>query len=310
MPINFHEFFGHGGEGGAREKFERLVVMLAYRRHGAMGVLANPGDWGIDAFAGDLEGAVAIWQAKFFFDGVADTQKEQIRDSFAAAMKAADENGHGVDAWTLAVPVDFDAPTTKWWQKWKRKVEKAKTVKIELWSLTEFESLLIAPDVADIARHFFPNSMPPGGPSVAAGVLPLPQGHGYDEALFVRQLEAAEIFENESAKRQFFNYELLSRDVADKADPNEKKTLQALEAEVHAIWEQRFGAASPDPDTGIDPTLHLEVMDAIRAAHETAPAMLPPMGVIHKMGSMHLIVDNGEAGWVRHFRRIAEAYRA
>lgn len=310
MPINFHELFGDSSEGGAREKFERLVVMLAHLRHGAMGVLANPGDWGIDAFAGDLEGTVAIWQAKFFFDGVENPQKAQIRESLGAALKAGQEQGHTVSAWTLAIPVELDPKAIKWWQNWKRREEGEHNVKIELWSLTVLESLLLTPDAADVARHFFPNSMTNSTVGTSAEVLPLPEDHDFDGALFVRQLEAAEIFENESAKRQFFNYEALARDVADKADPIEMKTLQALEAEVHAIWETRFGAAAPDIDSGIDPTLHLDVMNAIRTAHAAAPATLPPMSTVHKMGTMHLVVDNGNAGWVSHFREIAEAYRA
>lgn len=310
MPINFHEFFVNSDEAGARAKFERLVIQLSHLRHGAMGVLANPGDWGIDAFVGDLEGSVAVWQAKFFFDGVEDSQKGQIRESFAAARKAAAKEGYKVDAWTLAIPAELDAPATQWWQGWKRKEERETGIKIELWPLTKLEAMLLSPDAVRIAHHFFPSSFPLTPDLGVVEVAELPPGHELDEALFVRQLEAANIHENESAKRQFFNYEALARDVADKADPTEAGTLQALEAEIHAIWEARFGAAQPDPSTGIDPHLHVAVMDAIREAHAAVPATLPPMSVVHKMGSMHLIVDNGEAGWVTHFRDIAKAYRA
>lgn len=309
MPLNFHEFFVNADEAAARAKFERLVIQLAHLRHGAIGVLANPGDWGIDAFVGDLEGTVAIWQAKFFFDGVEDSQKAQTRASFAAAAKAAEREGYQVDAWTLAVPVDLDGDATKWWQRWRRREEKKSGVRIELWSLTHLEGLLLTPDARRIAHHFFPATFP-ATPDLNPEVMDLPEGHDLDEALFVRQLEAAEIIENQSAKRQFFNYEALARDVADKADPTETATLQSLEAEIHAIWEARFGAAKPDPNTGIDPELHVAVMDAIRLAHAASPATLPPMSPVHKMGTMHLIVNNGEAGWVSHFRKIAETYRA
>jgi len=310
VPINFHEFFVNGDEAGARAKFERLVIQLAHLRHGAMGVLANPGDWGIDAFIGDLEGTVAIWQAKFFFDGVEDSQKDQIRDSFAAARKAAANEDYKVDAWTLAIPAELDAKATKWWQTWKRDQELETGIKIELWPLTRLEAILLSPDAARIAHHFFPATFPSTPDLSAVEVAELPADHGLDDALFVCQLEAAAIHENESAKRQFFNFEALARDVADKADPTEAGTLQALEAEIHAIWEARFGAAQPNPGTGIDPDLHVSVMDAIREAHAASPATLPPMSAVHKMGSMHLIVNNGDAGWVTHFREIAEAYRA
>lgn len=310
MPINFYELIGDGGEDGARKKFEQLTVQLAYLRHGAMGVLAKPGDWGIDAFVGHLDEVVAIWQAKFFLDGVGESQKQQIRDSFKAALKAAADEGHTVDVWTLVLPTSLEADAWKWWQGWKRRQEKSHEVTIDIWPETVLEAMLLAPDAANIARHFFPNSVPGGPLETVAEVLPLPGEHGYDDALFIRQLEAADISENESAKRQFFNYEALARDVADKADPTEIKTLQAVEAEVHAIWETRFNAAGMDLDTGKDPALHMNVMEAIRSHYATSAPTLPPMNSVHRFGSMHQVVENGEAGWVAHFRKIAEAYRA
>jgi hypothetical protein len=146
--------------------------------------------------------------------------------------------------------------------------------------------------------------------SPAVKVLPLPADHRYDDALFIRQLVEADITENESAKRQFFNYEALARDVADKADPTELQTLETLEAEIHAIWESRFAGASMDPETGKDHHFHSGVMETIRSHFSTDPKSLPPMSVVHHFGTMHRVVENGEAGWVAHFRKIAEGYRA
>src|SRR6201995_1718132 len=115
MPINFHELIDGGGDEGARFKFERLVIQLAHLKHKAMGVKANPGDWGIDALFGDLDGVVAVWQAKFFPDEIGNSQKKQIRDSLKEAVKAAAEHDHELGAWTVAVPVDLDAEAQKWW---------------------------------------------------------------------------------------------------------------------------------------------------------------------------------------------------
>jgi hypothetical protein len=98
---------GQGDVDGARRKFEQLVVQLAHLKHQAIGVLARPGDWGIDAFAGRLDGEIAIWQAKFFLDTVGKSQRNQIRESFGSALKAATERGHTIRAWTLCLPVDL-----------------------------------------------------------------------------------------------------------------------------------------------------------------------------------------------------------
>jgi len=310
VPINFHELIGDGGEAGAREKFEQLINQLAYVKHRALGVLAKPGDWGIDAFVGEFDGMVGVWQAKFFLRGVDEAQKKQIRESFSSALAASKREGHRLEAWTLAFPSTFDGDGWKWWQNWKRKQEKAHDLVIEVWTDTVLESLLLSPDAINVARHYFPNSVAGGPAGTIAEVLPLPDEHGYDEALFIRQLEAAEIVENESAKQQFFNYEVLARDVADKADPVEIKTLKTLEAEVHAIWELGFNGANLDPQTGRDPQLHTKVMEGIRAHYASATTTLPPMSTVHRWGTMHRVVENGDAGWVKHFREIAEAYRA
>jgi hypothetical protein len=73
------------GDPGARERFEQLVTATVTTMHpAARAVEANPGDWGIDTFVGRLSrrGTIAVWQSKYFMDGVGDVQKKEIRDSF------------------------------------------------------------------------------------------------------------------------------------------------------------------------------------------------------------------------------------
>ena len=96
-----------------------------------MRVEANPGDWGIDAFVGEIDGVISVWQSKFFIDGVQQSQKTQIRESFDQVMATAKEKGFAVDAWTLCIPVDLDAPTDQGWATWKRTKEKEHNVRIQ-----------------------------------------------------------------------------------------------------------------------------------------------------------------------------------
>src|SRR4051812_19382154 len=122
--ITFHALITKAGtKDGARPLFEQLVRQLVKLVHrGVRGVEANPGDWGIDAFVGALdEGGVHVWQAKFFIDGVRESQKGEIRDSFEACVEAAEREGHELLSWSLCLPVSMDGPTTQWWDKWKRK---------------------------------------------------------------------------------------------------------------------------------------------------------------------------------------------
>lgn len=84
MPFNHHALISRiGNEQGAREEFARFVAAMAELTTRVRRIRENPGDWGIDSFAGRLDGGeVAVWQAKFFINGVGDAQKQQIRDRF------------------------------------------------------------------------------------------------------------------------------------------------------------------------------------------------------------------------------------
>jgi hypothetical protein len=85
VSFNHHQLIARiGNEQGAREEFARLTAALAELTTRVRRIRENPGDLGIDAFAGRLDdgGEVAVWQAKFFINGVGDAQQQQIRDSF------------------------------------------------------------------------------------------------------------------------------------------------------------------------------------------------------------------------------------
>lgn len=88
-----------GGPAGARDAFERLVADIVGIIHpDVREVQANPGDWGIDAYVGDLgkDGEVHIWQSKYFIDGFAKTQQGDVRESYKSAQKAARDHGYKI----------------------------------------------------------------------------------------------------------------------------------------------------------------------------------------------------------------------
>ena len=108
-----------GSREAARDAFEALVEdLIALIHPDVHSVRANPGDWGIDAFVGQLTrgGEVYIWQAKYFIDGFGKVQQADVRASYKSALAAADKHGYVVKGWTLCIPTTLDAPNTKWWQ--------------------------------------------------------------------------------------------------------------------------------------------------------------------------------------------------
>lgn len=149
-------FSVHQVRGDASKDFEQMLALLVDAVHGEANlILANPGDWGIDVFVGDLNGRVTIWQAKYFVREFGGSQQGQIRDSFASALKAAGKNGYTVDRWILCIPSSMDGPMTKWWQQWSAAKQLQTGVTIDLWQETELRQLLLRPEAQHVRRHYY-----------------------------------------------------------------------------------------------------------------------------------------------------------
>lgn len=310
MTVAFHHFLHQFGEAGARERFEKFVVRTVKSLHpSAKPIRANPGDWGIDAYVGLLAaGQVRVWQAKFFLDEFGDAQQAQIRDAYAMAKSKAKEEEYELLAWTLCIPSDLDGPNQKWWDKWSSARQEEDGVEMELWNLAEFEVLLAKPDAADVRLEFFPHlatvheTQPP---EVVAPDDP----EKLDQLLFIRQLREAGLTELDSAKEQFFNAELVIRDLADKGLTGRGAGFRGMQAEYRSTWEDRFNhhCASATHATRL-PELHPDVMERIDQSHDAAPGHPFPLTRVHRKGAMHQVVEHGDAGWTRNFRDVAKEH--
>lgn len=306
-PINFaaHQFRA-GNIAGAREDFEQMLAMLIGAvQPGARQIAAHPGDWGIDVLAGDLAGLVVLWQSKYFWPLVARGQQAQIRESFASAVAAAERHGYRISRWVLCVPSSMDPETAQWWDRWSVRRRRETGVVIDLWDETTLREMLARPDAAHVRRHYYD----PYAPAVPAPARrPLHEvDHAtsgrLDRALFVRQLRAAGHAEVEAAKHEFFNADLLAREIADKGVRPEMDALREADSVAYGIWEARFNALSQAIGDPLLPGLHATVMGEIRESG-AFPADLTA-GRVHRCGLMHRIVQGRRAGWVRHWRRIA-----
>lgn len=295
-----------GGEAGARDLFQGLVGQLVTNiRPGAREVEGSGGDWGIDVFVGELttDGEVGVWQAKYFIDGLKPPQRRQIESSFDAAVKKAEERGYRLGAWTLCVPCLLTPAEWTWWQRFRRERENASGVPIFLMEATALKERLYAPECVALRRAFFDW---PDAP-VPLALVELPSESAYDGALFVDQLKHGGVTETASAKREFFNAELLVHEVTDKAIPMEVNELAQRSAEVHAIWEHRFNARAADPSDDLR-VLHGEVMKAVERHHRDTPVGVLRAAMIHTLGLVHRHVDDGHAGWCREWRTVAESH--
>jgi hypothetical protein len=307
FPINFRAHEVRANPHGAREDFEEMIGQLvrAVRPGVVKMVAANPGDWGIDVFVGDLGGEVTIWQSKYFMPVTAGkTHQTEIRESFKSAMKNAAKENFTVTQWILCCPSNMDAPMTKWWTGWKKRAERDHKVLIELWDETELRGLLLTPDAEAVRRHYYEPAQATRPMATVMDLCPA-DADTLESALFVRQLREAGHVELAASKHQFFNAELMAREIVDKGVPAEVAALSNADAVVHGLWEDHFNEACQAKEDARLPGLHKAVMGEIRAQHGVLGAGLPGSAV-HISGLMHRVVDDRRAGWVRHWRQVAE----
>ncbi|MDD1549876.1 restriction endonuclease [Riemerella anatipestifer] len=108
----------------ARIKFENICESLfkrIYPNKTVRTVKVSQGDGGIDVFIGEIGiEPIDVIQCKFFVDGIDESQKSQIRNSFKTVIESEE---YEAKSWTLCIVNTLDLQQNKWWSSWKSKVE-------------------------------------------------------------------------------------------------------------------------------------------------------------------------------------------
>jgi hypothetical protein len=143
------------GVAGAREKFEDLAVhLIKSERPDVERIRIVRGDGGIDAHDGSLSdaGRVDVFQVKFFPEGIGESQKNQIRESFKRIRENKELKAH---SWTLCLPVDLSIDEKKWFDEWSEK-QKHSGIEIRpVWGALTIESFLYHERNNGVREQFF-----------------------------------------------------------------------------------------------------------------------------------------------------------
>lgn len=261
-----------------------------------------PGDWGIDGMVGELDDVVSVWQAKYFIDRFDKSQKAQITRSLTRLLKKADDEGYRVTAWTLCVPVDLEPAAMKWWSALARRMKRDHGLLCELWSATQLKRRLLRHSSEGVRRYFFPTVDDKPEPRE---ISELPDANSYEDSLFVAQLQAANVSQIDSAKVEFYNAEILVRDVSAKKDDAEISQLTTVRATVHSLWAHRYDDSCACHDGDLLPGLHGNTMAAIENDYNSGPPKRLRSRSVHHFGIAHQLCDAGKLGWVRNYQEIA-----
>lgn len=298
-----------GSDEGGRTDFHRMLSALVGQVYPtATDIRADPGDWGIDVFVGSLVDKISIWQSKYFYTEVGDSQKKQIRESFDSAMRHAEKEKYEVEAWTLCVACELSAPERKWWDGKKREWEKNyPRLSVELWDTSILRRKLMAPEAASVVAEFYPDSRDqPPATAAAAVLVSTEEPPDYASALFVRQLRVAGISELDAQRAAYFNADLLVRDVESRAVPAEVAAVREIDTSLVGHWED----AVADPATAptvveYETSARRLFAHVMRTTQTYAPPAELPVRPLHARGLMHRVVEGARAGWVHDWRNIA-----
>lgn len=296
-----------GSESGAREVFGQLVTDLVGVRYPTANEVAGPGgsDWGIDTYVGKLDEDVVVWQSKFFLDWKGEDQRGQVRNSFNEVIKKAEEKGFKVSAWRLCVPCILPPDEQRWFDDWSGRMRrKYKIPIVDIWNGVELRRQLMQDDASAVLKNYFPPSADAAQesePLVISSNL-----EGMATALFVRQLEEAGYVETDAARGYFFAAEALARDLVARESQPGIAALQEMHLEIQSLWEAQFNASLDASDaSGRMAGLIQQVLKDAGNCPDPEGLKLKPA---HRKGVMHRLVENAKAGWVRHWREVAESH--
>jgi len=297
--------------GAARDRFEAFVLDLVQARWEDASTVAarNNNDWGIDAFVGNLGGGdIRVWQAKYFREWQNRSPQNEVRGSFASAQKQAQAKGHRIVEWTLVVPAILHPEQRRWFDRWGVKQRRLTGTRIMIWQGDELRRQLISTETFQVRREYFPHTLdadavpPAERPEVAVS----DDYSMFDDALFVRQLRAAGHVETGAACGTFFATDALRRDLQARRADRELQALKTVQLGIHSAWDMRFnelvGAAAVD---GLMPALYRAVITDAMVVPDPPGLILQPA---HKQGAAHMLVDDGKAGWVSHWREVVASH--
>ena len=311
MERDFRYLRDKYGDAGAREIFEKICVRLFQKKYeNAYGVKASPGDDGIDILIGDLNKEINVYQCKYFIDGINTSQKNQIKESYNKVT-----GKYNVKEWYLCIPIIFTVENHKWWSEWKS-LRKQDNIKIELYDGSRLLMLIKENDMFDeifdekerIILNEIHDYLLESNSRIFNEVLydinNCPDAF-YDECIFVKMLESANITEIDSYKNDFFNAEIVRQKIVSKGQKDEYRVYEQLLQKIFSVWRTQYNIYKQKNDGNelLNNTyLRVEDLDS------TTLSSIDEISLLAKKGMLHQLADEKKLGWVENYLEVLEDY--
>ena len=310
MERDFRYLRDEHGDAGARELFEKICTQLMHARYGsdAHNIRVSHGDEGIDILVGDFLKPIELYQCKFFLDGIADSQKAQIRQSFQAAIQSED---YQMSKWILCVPCCLSAKEFKWWSEWKGEKQKIHGIEMELYDGQYLLSELKRHDIYnqafdnetqqkldEILKHL--NGEKERLSEEIIVMLGEIEPDDFKDMLFVKKLENAKISMIDGCKRDYYNAEFAEYAIKSKGNNESIRMLNNLKQKVYGFWETQFRRYANEEDGN---ELITRVYERIEDADTQALGVsaLPEVSLGAKKGMLHQWAEDCSIGWLKDY---------
>lgn len=300
----------HGPEGSRGVFEDACTKAFSAKYEEAYPIKCNPGDEGIDIYIGDFTQPIEVYQCKCFFFEIGEVQKKQIRESF---KKAVESTSYTMNKWCLCIPKSLTIDETKWWSSWSKRNAKKHDIKIELYDSTRLlrliketdvhleifdeEELKMLNQILDILET---------KDKRLKEILLVPDDENYEGRLFTLKLKSAKIEENlDVYNKQFFNAEILTKEVHSKGIRDEIKELESLKGAIQEMWLTQYLMYDDEHDgnklLGI---VNLRIEDKSNDLLKT----VLPVGTSEKKGILHQLADECTVGWVKKYKEKLKDY--
>lgn len=310
MERDFRYLRDKYGEAGAREIFEKICSQLLYAINGEKShhIQISQGDDGIDILVGDFSRPIENYQCKYFIDGIGDSQKQQIRESF---QRAINSQNYKMDKWILCIPTCMNAKEFKWWSTWKEREKKITGIDITLFDggylITQLKKYDIYEktfddDVRQNLQEIL-NSLNAEKKRITEEIIVLLKESEsvYNDMLFVKKLEMANITLVDMCKQHYFNAEYVEYVIRSKGDAEKIKLLENLKKKVLSFWETQYLRYQNDFDGN---ELLSRTYERIEDADTQALSCsaLPEISILAKKGMLHQWAEECSVGWLKDYK--------
>ncbi|QEK12338.1 hypothetical protein FQB35_08085 [Crassaminicella thermophila] len=313
MQRDFRYLRDKYGEAGARDIFESICVELYQHKYqDAHSIKVSRGDGGIDIYIGNFEETIEVYQCKYFLDGIGDSQKSQIRESFKTAVNS---DQYKVNNWYLCIPNILTIDETKWWWNWKTKMETEYRVKI---ILRDGSYLLSELKKHNLYSYNFDDEL-----SILLEQIREYLGEtkkyyeeeiyelddideiDYTDCMFIKKLESAKIHEHDNCQREFFNAEIVKASIESKDNKDDIKMFRNLGKKIHSVWNTQY-IRYTDTESGIN--LLANVYERIEDLDSTTLKAREDISLLAKKGILHQLANDCKVGWVKNYIERLEEY--